>query len=172
MYKFIITGPESCGKTTSCLFIAKKLDTTFVSEYARNFLTKLDRKYIQKDLLTIAKQQYSLEKKEVFKNNFMILDTDLLTIKIWSYYKFNSVDKWILNKIDEQKKENRIYLLFKPDIKWVSDPLRENPNNREDIFNLYEEELKKLKLKYYIIEGSKRNSLALKIIKSILKNKI
>ena len=78
------------------------------SEYARNFLTKLDRKYIQKDLLTIAKQQYSLEKKEVIKNNFMILDTDLLTIKLWSYYKFNSVDKWIVNKIDEQKKENRI----------------------------------------------------------------
>ena len=169
MYKFIITGPESCGKTTSCFLLAKKLETTFVSEYARNFLTKLDRKYIQKDLLTIAKQQYSLEKKEVIKNNFMILDTDLLTIKLWSYYKFNSVDKWILNKIDEQKKENRIYLLFKPDIEWVSDPLRENPNNREDIFNLYEKELKKLKLKYYIIKGSKRSSLALKIIKSILK---
>ena len=62
----------------------------------------------------------------------MILDTDLLTIKLWSYYKFNSVDKWIL-KIDEQKKENRVYLLFKPDIEWVSDPLRENPNNRRYI---------------------------------------
>ena len=40
-----------------------------------------------------------------------VLDTDLITIKIWSEYKFGNCDTWILDKIEEQKNENRFYLL-------------------------------------------------------------
>ena len=85
-----------------------------------------------------------------------ILDTDLITIKIWSEYKFGNCDNWILNKIEEQKNEIRFYLLCKPDIPWESDPLRENPNDRMKLFEIYKMELENLGHKYHIVEGKDR----------------
>ena len=86
----------------------------------------------------------------------MVLDTDLITIKIWSEYKFGNCDTWILDKIEEQQNEIRLYLLCKPDIPWESDPLRENPNDRMELFEIYKMELDNLEHNYYIVEGKDR----------------
>ena len=80
----------------------------------------------------------------------------LITIKIWSEYKYDSCNNWILEQIEKQKTENRFYLLCKPDIKWKEDPLRENSNNRNELFEIYKNELKILMHEYYIIKGQNR----------------
>ena len=46
-----------------------------------------------------------------------------------------------------------------PDIPWEHDVQRENPNDRLALFKLYEEEIKKLKVDYIILKGSKENRL-------------
>tara|TARA_B100000609_G_C17022428_1_gene334411 strand:+ start:122 stop:310 length:189 start_codon:yes stop_codon:yes gene_type:complete len=46
-----------------------------------------------------------------------------------------------------------------PDIPWEYDAQRENPNDRLALFKLYEEEIKKLKVNYIILKGSKENRL-------------
>ena len=43
--------------------------------------------------------------------NSQLLDTDLITIKIWSNYKYGNCDNWILEQIEEQKSEERFYHL-------------------------------------------------------------
>ena len=96
--------------------------------------------------------------------------TDLITIKIWSDYKYNSCDDWILKQIEKQKSENRLYLLCKPDISWREDPLRENPTNREELFEIYKEELEKLKHNYSIIEGEERIKNSISKISSLISN--
>ena len=99
----------------------------------------------------------------LFKDeNFCLCDTDLITIMIWSKFKFNKCDNWIINKIIEQKNEKRIYLLCKPDIKWEYYPQRESEFKRDEIYNVYLNEIIKLKYKFFIVEGKKRleNSLA------------
>tara|TARA_B100001142_G_scaffold77697_1_gene78495 strand:- start:90 stop:587 length:498 start_codon:yes stop_codon:yes gene_type:complete len=162
MLKVIITGPESSGKTTLCESLSKHFKIPFAKEYAREYLQKMNTNYIQEDLTKIAEGQLISERKHI------LLDTDLITIKVWSNYKYGSCNKWILKKIENQKSENRLYLLCKPDIEWKKDNLRENPKNRKDLFELYKKELKKLKHDFFIIEGNDRIENA--ISKIITKN--
>ena len=158
MLKIIVTGPESSGKTTLCKEISNQFNIPFTTEYAREYLEKKGVNYNQSDLLEIAKGQLLSEK------NHQILDTDLVTIKIWSEYKYGSCDSWILEKINEQKLEQRFYLLCKPDIPWQSDPLRENPDNREELFEIYKMELEQLGWSYSIIEEENRLENSIKKI--------
>ena len=150
LHKIIIIGPESSGKTTLCEQLSKYLNLPFSKEYSREYLDALKRDYNFDDLLKIAKEQLKSEL------NSQLLDTDLITLKIWSEYKYGSCDKWILTQIEKQKSEKRFYLLCKPDIPWKADPLRENPNNREELFELYKEELGNLGHNYFIVEGGNK----------------
>ena len=90
--------------------------------------------------------------------------------KIWSEYKYGKCDKWIIEQIEKQKTENRFYLLCKPDIPWKADSLRENPINREELFEIYKEELEKLKHNYVIIEGEERIKNSISKISSLISN--
>ena len=124
MLKIIITGPESSGKTALCKALSKHFNLPFSKEYAREYLNNLGRQYCQSDLKEIAKRQLKSEQ------NTQLLDTDLITIKIWSEYKYGRCDKWILDQIEKQKTEKRFYLLCRPDIPWQRDKQRENPSDR------------------------------------------
>ena len=130
MLKIIVTGPESSGKTTLCKALYEHFNISFTKEYAREYLDALNRDYNQGDLLKIAKGQLQAE------NGMQLLDTDLITLKIWSEYKYGSCDKWILTQIEKQKSEKRFYLLCKPDIPWEAETQRENPNDREKLFEM------------------------------------
>lgn len=164
MLKVIVTGPESSGKTTLCNLLAEHFNIPFTAEFAREFLNKLDGDYTQYDLSIIAKRQLKNEQLTTKNYQLSLHDTDLITIKIWSEYKYRNCDNWILEQIEKQKKEKRLYLLCKPDIPWYSDPLRENPNNRDALFDIYKKELKNLKHHYYIVEGKRRLETVIKKI--------
>lgn len=161
MDKIVLTGPESSGKTTLCNMLSIHFNIPFAKEYAREHLQYIKKNYVKEDLLKIAKRQLNAEK------NITLLDTDLITIKIWSEYKYGSCDKWILNHIEKQKSEDRIYLLCKPDIQWEQDQLRETPLERMKLFRLYEKELIKLKHVYFIIDGEERKKKAISKLSSI-----
>jgi nicotinamide riboside kinase len=164
MYKIIVTGPESSGKTTLSKNLSQHLNSKLVNEFARYYLQKNNNKYNFESLLEIAQNQLKLENQ---KSQIIICDTDLITIKIWSEYKFGKCDSWILDKINTQKKEQRIYLLCKPDINWEYDPQRENELDRDKLFNIYKKELISLEHKFWIIKGNNRLDLAKKYIASI-----
>jgi nicotinamide riboside kinase len=163
MPKIIVTGPESSGKTTLCKAISSYFKTSFSKEYAREYLYTINRGYTKEDLIKIGKEQLKSEQ------NARILDTDLITIKIWSKYKYDNCNQWILEQIEKQKSEKRFYLLCKPDIVWEEDPLRENPANRMKLFDLYKKELENLGCNYNVIEGENRT---VKAISKILDKKL
>ena len=164
MTKIIVTGPESSGKTTICKGLSNYYNIHFSEEYSRRYLNPLERDYTQEDLLEIAKGQLKSNQEN------QICDTDLITIKIWSEYKYSSCDNWILEQIVKQKTENRFYLLCNPDIPWETDPLRENPTNREELFKIYKRELEKLHHNYFIVEGTEDERIiqCVSIIKNLL----
>ena len=56
-----IVGPESTGKTTLAKGLAKHFKTNWVPEYAREFLSNLDRAYQKEDLIEIARGQLASE---------------------------------------------------------------------------------------------------------------
>ena len=156
MLKIIISGPESSGKTYLAENLSKYYKIEYTNEYAREYLNNLDRKYNKEDLLKIAKIQFKNEKKNSKNNSLSLHDTDLFSIKIWSDSKYNYCHKWIINEIQKQKKEKRFYLICKPDIAWTYDPLRENPNDREELFEIYKKEISKLSHPFSIIRGEDR----------------
>ena len=162
MLKIIVTGPENSGKTTLCKSLSKHFKIPFIEEYARGFLNELGRDYKQDDLLEIAKGQLLSE------HNAQILDTDLITIKIWSNYKYGNCNQWILEQIERQKTEKRFYLLCKADIPWEGDPQRENPNDRVELFASYKQELDNLGHNYFIVEGENRIENSISKISSLI----
>ena len=169
MLKIILTGPESSGKTTLARQLATHFKTPLVEEYVRTFFEKKQTpQYKQEDLLEIAHGQLDLGQQtyEVFKNliglspQLLICDTDLLTIKIWSNEVYGNCSKKLTQLIDNQlvnvpSNITEYYFLCSPEgIEWEDDPLRENPNDRQRLFDIYEKELRFYKKNYKILRGS------------------
>ena len=76
----------------------------------------------------------------------------MTVIKIWSEFKYKSCSETILNLYKQQKFDH--YFLCYPDIPWEEDPLRENPNDREMLFDIYLNESKKNNLPFTVISGN------------------
>ena len=129
--KIAFTGPESSGKTT----LAKKITATyngfFVEEFARTFLEGKST-YVQEDLEAIAEGQV---KSWDIETEFLIADTEMTVICIWSFYKYGAISPKIKQLFDQQQFD--LLFLCKPDIPWEFDPMRENPENRAELFDLY-----------------------------------
>lgn len=159
MLKIAVVGPESSGKTTLCEALMLQRQAWMVSEVAREFLSELERPYVEVDLLAIAKAQTENEDMvtEEF-NGVMVCDTDLITMRIWSEEKYGRCDPWILRQSEERHYD--LWLLCKPDIAWEADPLRENPHDRDRLFAVYEGMLKWLEKPYIIVQGSREKRLA------------
>lgn len=166
MFKIVITGPESTGKSTLTKQLASQLEATFVNEFARGYLQNLNRDYNQSDLIEIAKGQIKLEEEAYFLNpKNVICDTSLEVIKIWSQFKYQSCNPFIEHSM-HQRRPN-LYLLMSTDLPWESDPLRENPDDREKLFDLYKNELVSSKVPFYEIygNGEERFKMAKEVIK-------
>tara|TARA_Y100001968_G_C19052470_1_gene569798 strand:- start:5 stop:496 length:492 start_codon:yes stop_codon:yes gene_type:complete len=163
MIKVIATGPECTGKTTLCKMLSVHFKIPYCKEYAREYLNKFGIIYQQEDLLKIAKIQLQKERE------LQLLDTDLITLKIWSEYKYSSCDDWILKKVEQQKKEERFYLLCKPDIAWEPDMQRENQHNRNELFNIYQNEINRLGHQHLIVTNKNRNKNIIKKVEEVLK---
>ena len=170
--RIVITGAESSGKTTLITDLADHFGLSFTTEYARAYLIAKNANYNYSDLLTIAKGQHELIEEN--KNKILAIhldDTDLLTIKIWSEFKYKKCDPWIIKTLKNSKPD--LYILCAPDIPWEEDPLRENPNDRQEIFKIFEHEIQELNVPYEIVSGLKHERLdqALSFINSLKKSK-
>ncbi|MBV1905277.1 MAG: ATP-binding protein [Pseudomonadales bacterium] len=156
-----LVGPESTGKTTLATALAEHLSSPILEEYAREYLElrSLSATYTQHDVLMIAKRQWEREQQAVLKKRQnLVMDTDLLVIKIWWEVKYGECHPWILDKLAKQRRRN--YLLTATDMPWHADPLRENPEDRDELFKVYENELKANGSNYVIIRGNPEQRLA------------
>ncbi|HMI60016.1 MAG TPA: ATP-binding protein [Puia sp.] len=63
--KIVIIGPESTGKSSLCEGLAAHYQTSWVREYAREYLLANGMNYSFEDLTTIAKGQLALEDEGV-----------------------------------------------------------------------------------------------------------
>ncbi len=145
--RIAILGPESSGKSTLSKALSQHFGIPLVEEYARAYLTDLAKPYTLEDLLSIAEEQFSLSDGTIQ----LISDTEMSTMVIWAEEKFKEVPEQIL-KLETQQ-EFSLYILCRPDIPWQADALRENPDDRERLFLLYEERLIALSRPYQVVSG-------------------
>lgn len=157
MKKIAVVGPESTGKSTLSKMLVTELNGLWVPEYARIYLETNGKDYKKIDVEKIAIHQYELEKRadEVAKERWIVCDTNLLVIKVWMQYKYNDYPRWI----DKILKKETYYLLCKPDIPWKSDPLRENPDNRDELYEIYLNLLKESGAEFIEVGGTEEQRL-------------
>jgi NadR type nicotinamide-nucleotide adenylyltransferase len=150
--KIAVTGPESTGKSWLAEKLSRHFNTVWVPEYARLYLTEKNGVYRYEDILEIAKGQKREEQLLLNKaNRYLFTDTEPIVTKIWSEVVFGKCDPWIIQEI--QTNPYDLYLLCYPDLPWEPDPLRENPDDRERLFDYYVEELEKYNLPFEVIKG-------------------
>ncbi len=175
MFKVGIIGPESTGKSTLAQYLAARYDGVFVEEYARVYLEEQAREYgsayayTRDDVLRIAEYQVN-QLRDLYEDNRLLLpkelrrnpegtlnentpiffDTELIITKVWLLHKYGECPGFIEDAL--RKYPMDMYLLCYPDLQWQPDPVRENPNIREYLFDWYEKEVQALDIPYYIIK--------------------
>jgi NadR type nicotinamide-nucleotide adenylyltransferase len=158
--KIVVIGPESTGKSTLSEALAASLNTLWVPEYAREYCMHLTREYTEEDLLAIAKCQVQLEDKYAGEaKDYLICDTDLYVLKVWSEHKYGRCHPWILEQIASRKYD--LYLLTDIDIEWQDDPLREHadPEMRRYFHNVYKNIVAESGVPWVAISGSPQERL-------------
>ena len=105
----------------------------------------------------IAKIQHQAQTEFLeIPHQYNLLDTDLLTIKIWLDDKFEKQHSWIEEEIIKSA-DKTLYVLCLPDFAWHWDKLREDENRRDEITQLYRDAFTKYKLDYINVNGSVKN---------------
>lgn len=173
----VLTGAESTGKTTLAAELAAALDAPWVPEYARAYL-KTGSDYEQRDVLAIARGQHEAEEKALAAAPpVLVVDTDLLVLRIWSEVRFGRVDPWITERLaarlagrlaerhaekltETGAQPQRLYLLTQPDIPWQPDPLRESPHTRDWLHARYRTALEDMAADFVEIRGARHERLA------------
>ncbi|MEI6899898.1 MAG: ATP-binding protein [Bacteroidota bacterium] len=150
--KIAVTGPESTGKSTLAEGLAKHFRTTWVPEYARSYIDKIERTYNYQDILKIAKGQIREEDNSLQSaDHLMFCDTELIVTKIWCEVKYGKCHPWILNRI--KRSHYDLFLLCDIDLPWQEDPQREHPDMREYLFKRYLDEITYYQFPFAIISG-------------------
>lgn len=175
--RVVLFGPESTGKTTLSKQLARHYNTVWAPEYAREYLQNKwnnERKTCENsDLLPIARGQMKLENELAKKaDKILICDTDLLETKVYSEEYYGGFVNPELEKAAINNKYD-LYLLTYIDTPWEEDDLRDRPHLRLEMFNAFENALKKYNRPYVLLSGNKltRFNIAVKEIDAILNSK-
>jgi NadR type nicotinamide-nucleotide adenylyltransferase len=177
--KIVILGPESTGKSSLCEGLAAHYQTSWVREYAREYLLAHGMNYSFEELTTIAKGQLALEDEGVkmllgkvgieagapgvvvgvVSAPILFIDTDMYVMKVWSEFVFGRCDSWILDQIG--KRQYDAYLLCRTDLPWVKDELREYPDlvSREKLYHIYRDILINQSVPWAEISGQEQQRL-------------
>lgn len=165
MPKVLITGPESSGKTQLTQALARHFRSPWVPEFARTYLTNLERAYQEKDLLQILDGQLRLQ-QQYRDASLLFCDTGPEVIYVWSKVKFGRIDDHITEMLHKYSYD--LTFLCHPDLSWAPDPLREAPGleQREQLLVHYQNLFAQLGRSYIPItgQGEQRTKSAIKAL--------
>ena len=151
--KIVLTGAESTGKSTLAESLAGHFQAIWMPELARDYIEKLDHKYIYEDIELIAKKQIQKEKELAQENGIIFFDTWLIITKVWFDFVYEKHPAWLDQAITESDID--LFLVCDIDMPWKEDPLRENGGeNRKKLHTIYLKELEHFGFNYEIVNGT------------------
>ncbi|MCY4161247.1 MAG: ATP-binding protein [Flavobacteriaceae bacterium] len=155
--RIVLYGPESTGKTTLATDLANHYSTSWVPEFARNYLQEkwdlYQKKCSKDDLLFIAQKQLELENQRLINaNKLLFCDTNVLVTQLWSEVYFNG---YCHPKILQMVKNSNydLYLLTDIDVPWQADDLRDMPHQRNMLYHHHQKLLHFYGFDYFTISG-------------------
>lgn len=174
--KIVLFGPESTGKTSLSIALAKHYNTVWAPEYAREYLQEKwnDVSIICEieDIIPIAIGQTTLENDLLLKaNKILFCDTNILETKIYAEAYYKNYSNEILNEAVDNLNYT-LYFLTDIDTPYEQDDLRDRPDQRQEMFDTFKEGLENHHCSFKILSGTmkERMKTATKIIDTLLAN--
>ena len=152
-----ITGAESTGKSTLTEQLSKHFNVPCVPEFARDYISSLNRPYDISDLKIIGKEQI-FQIRENHSKNLVLFDTGLVITYVWYEVKYGYVPNWLQQALPVHG--NGKYLVCEPDLPWEPDPLRENPTLREELNSRYIRIIRDYGFEWDLVKGSGKERFA------------
>lgn len=150
--RIVLTGAESSAKSTLTRELGERLGLPCALEFARSYLEERGPEYDYEQLREMARLHRDYQREQVPPDAPLgIFDTDLINYKIWAEEVFGQCPPEIAKGIKEET--DHLYLLCAPDLPWEPDSLRENPNDRDRLFELHRAEIERLGRRYEIVRG-------------------
>ena len=178
LVRIVLFGPESTGKTTLAIQLARHYNTVWVEEYARPYLQNIwnqERRTCEpKDILPIAFGQIASENKLAKRaDKVLICDTDLLETKVYSQEFYGGYVDPLLEK-GTRVSNYDLYFLTYIDTPWEADDLRDRPDQREEMFLAFKKALQENNKPYILLKGDKKNRfrIAIEAIDKIISQKV
>jgi HTH-type transcriptional regulator, transcriptional repressor of NAD biosynthesis genes len=149
--KICFYGPESTGKSTMAVQMAKQYQTAFVPEVARELITSND--FTVEDIIRIGYAHLQrIEEKSQAANKILFCDTDTITTQIYSCHYLKVVPDVLY--VLEKKVQYDVYFLMDIDVPWVADGLRDLGQQREAMMGIFKQELVKRGISYIPVKGT------------------
>ncbi len=136
----IVTGPESCGKTTLTNRLARYFNTVAVEEYAREWIDEHYGQWAYEDLDEFARGHNEQQTWARYKaNKILFTDTGAHTTRIFSELYYDKISQTV--KDLEVKEKYDLALLLTPEVEWIQDGSRDygEESKREEIFTRFKE---------------------------------
>lgn len=151
--RLCVFGPESTGKSTLALRLARHLDTVCVPEYARTHLEARGGSCTFEDMEPIARGQVATEEALALEaNRVLVTDTDVLATPLWSHSLFGRCPEWVTEQ--SLTRQADLYLVTDVDVPWIPDSVRYLPDERESFLQRCLETLETRGLPYVRVRGS------------------
>lgn len=161
--RIVVFGPECSGKTTLTAQLARLFGTSWSPEYARYYLlykNTIENRWqrgiisVYEDIEPMAIGQMATEDHAAAcaTNGVVFHDTNLLTNLIYSEYYFGKYPDWMPAMFAERTYD--AYLLMLPNLPWQADGLRDRPNERDQLFELFRQALHRYGCTYACIQAT------------------
>lgn len=153
MYRVVITGAESTGKTTLAEQLAAHFEAPCSREFVRDFVDSRDKPIGTEDLNPIMKGQIEYEHEACKKFPRLVLhDTNLLSNAIYAEHYFKVRPRELDAALSATKYD--LYLFCQNEIPWQEDGTqRDSPEARDQIHQAFEEALEESTVPVVNIKG-------------------
>ena len=155
MKVLVMAGPESSGKSWLAEQLQAHFGAVLVGEYVRYFIDHFQRDTTLADIPDIARGQLAWEDAgRARKPELLILDTNLLTNKLWSLTLFGDAPHWLDGELLARRYD--LHLLLSPDgIGWTADGQRCQPElaDRKAFFAASEQWLERHQQPFLVVGG-------------------
>lgn len=155
MKVLVMAGPESSGKSWLAEQLQAHFGAVLVGEYVRYFIDHYQRDTTLADIPDIARGQLAWEDAgRARQPQLLILDTHLLTNKLWSLTLFGDAPAWLDEALLARHYD--LHLLLSPEgIGWTADGQRCQPDlaDRRAFFQASRDWLEQHRQPYKVIGG-------------------
>jgi HTH-type transcriptional repressor of NAD biosynthesis genes len=132
--RILITGTESCGKTTLTKLLAKMFSTAWSREegryYSTNHMGGNESVFELEDFYKICWKQREMDEHAIrTANKIVFFDTDAVITQYYCQLYMGKENPKIESLIDPERYD--LILFLRPDVKWVADGFRLNGDDFE-----------------------------------------